>query len=66
MANLKPCPFCGCFVDIYERKYPNGDTEIGFVGMHDEDCVMDRCFPGYESAEQAIDAWNRRAETEEV
>lgn len=62
MSDLKPCPFCGCFVSLYKRKYPNGDTGIGIVGMHAEGCIMERCFPNFDDMEEAAKAWNMRAE----
>lgn len=62
MLDLKPCPFCGCSVHLYKRKYPNGETAIGISGMHAEDCIMERCFPNFDNMEEAAEAWNMRAE----
>ena len=63
MTDCKPCPFCGC-KDI--------DTEIIF---HEEDdseyvvfskvCSNCRCqTPYFTEAEEAIELWNRRADSE--
>ena len=66
MKELKPCPFCGSKkVHMYSDKDP---TLHGFIHL----CTIDndvmvkiesRLFP---SEEDAINAWNRRADDKEV
>lgn len=56
MAELKPCPFCGGEADVV-------DNEV-FV---DVSCRNHRCRGWadtlmYDSKNEAIEAWNRRAE----
>lgn len=63
---LKPCPFCGCSMDIYVGTYPNGDERVEPRGMHDVDCLLESVgwytYPedGW-TAETIMYAWNRRA-----
>jgi Lar family restriction alleviation protein len=56
MANeLKPCPFCGgTDISCADAGYK---TDIWFVQC--EDCGA--TFPHFDSKEEAIDHWNRRA-----
>ena len=62
MTELKPCPFCGCEVEIV----------IGIYGLHgipnryniihpENDCIMER-FESYytDNKEYLIEDWNRR------
>lgn len=53
--NLKPCPFCGAAANI------------GFDFKHDyvvfctnEFCMLNELEYGFDSEEEAIEAWNRR------
>ncbi|MCT9017130.1 Lar family restriction alleviation protein [Cupriavidus gilardii] len=56
MAELKPCPFCGCHA-IVMRSNPLNDMEHT---IKCEDCPGGAQFVS-STAEQAIAAWNRRA-----
>ena len=62
MNDLKPCPFCKADAEVNEM----GRGLFKIVARHDEKC----CFYnlawiiGYESEEEAIEAWNRRASNE--
>ena len=54
MAELKPCPFCG-------------GEEFEVVSVYGEEYYVNclnctTCGPGGETYEEAIEAWNRRAE----
>ena len=62
---LKPCPFCGKPVDMYKYDYNEYNEqgiqghEVGFVIIC-FDCHID--MGEYNTEEEAIKAWNRRAE----
>ena len=54
MADLKPCPFCG-------------GTDLHVVSVYGTEYYVDcftctTCGPYGETYEEAIEAWNRRAE----
>ena len=51
MAELKPCPFCGCEADDY----------CGFA-YSEVYCINCNAQIQRDSIEEAIEAWNRRAE----
>ena len=62
MTELKPCPFCGsdevgCWA--HYGKFPNGKTPHNVLC---DDCGSTTDM--YPSAEEAIEAWNRRAYNE--
>jgi len=57
MAELKPCPFCGCKKTCM---FPDIDSEFGTAWA----VVCDKCGatgPFEDSKEQAIFAWNERS-----
>ena len=69
MAELKPCPFCGCQMIIKRRVYPNLSWRYAVDGWHDNGCPLqwlviepedddDNPLPPEEIAER----WNRRWE----
>lgn len=62
MDELKPCPFCGEQAEVYETP-SNGYT---IVARHDDCCCFSNLMwgRGYETEEEAIEAWNRRANDE--
>lgn len=63
MAELKPCPFCGGEAEIVD----NGEVRTNKYYFVDVNCKDMNC-RGYSSCleyktkQQAIEAWNRRAE----
>ena len=68
MKELKPCPFCGCSMEIEEGNYPNGNAWIEPHGWHDDDCPLNHvlwCFDVEEdgwTAETIAKSWNMRDE----
>lgn len=55
MDDLKPCPFCGAECDIiynYDKKFV--PYCINF------DCLLNENEVGFDTEEEAIEAWNRR------
>lgn len=59
MDELKPCPFCGGKAKIRSEKYwqPNVRRNV----------ICTNCFANtgwYKTEDEAIEAWNRRAEHE--
>nr|DAG04913.1 MAG TPA: restriction alleviation protein [Siphoviridae sp. ctClL93] len=74
MDRLKPCPFCGKspsirvagFRDI-DCDYSSGDTVVKHVKRYRVGCgyALCLCHPQtclYDAQEEAIEAWNRRAD----
>lgn len=64
---LKPCPFCGCSVEIRKDKYPNGDERIEPYGWHDSGCPLDNVLWTFYvedgcSEDLIAKAWNRRVQ----
>ena len=59
MAELKPCPFCGGKAMIH-RQIKNGE-EVGSKVIC-IDCLAMMYSAEANSAEENIEAWNRRAE----
>ena len=43
MQKLKPCPFCGCNMEIRLEKYPDGSERLEPYGYHEENCVLSAC-----------------------
>jgi Lar family restriction alleviation protein len=52
-TELKPCPFCGC------KNINLIDYHGGIVFVQCDDCCA--TFPHFDTKEEAINAWNRRA-----
>ena len=47
MTELKPCPFCGCSMEIRSDFYPNGSKRIEPNGWHYDKCPLNHllwCF----------------------
>lgn len=58
---LKPCPFCGGeAIDTYNTHHKY------IIYCENENCMMNQNEVGYESLEEAIEAWNRRADMQEI
>lgn len=57
MDKLKPCPFCGGTAMV------SLNSVYGFVPWcENPDCILNDLTHGYNSVEEAIEAWNRRVE----
>lgn len=66
---MKPCPFCGCSVEIMEGDYPLGDKFRRIYGWHDDGCPLQ--WLNIEltdddenplTREEIAERWNRRYE----
>ncbi|MBQ7873744.1 MAG: Lar family restriction alleviation protein [Oscillospiraceae bacterium] len=60
MAELKPCPFCGGRARVIQSDpLEKGKKEFYVFGVYCTDCggLMRKC-----AEEDAVKAWNRRAE----
>lgn len=57
MSDLKPCPFCGMDAKIIHEADDDGDQ---FYYVYCLGCDAETA--GYETREEATNAWNRRAE----
>lgn len=62
MDGLKPCPFCGGEADEYEGEYGNGIYCMECGAMVGEPIHLGFNVAERVSYEQAVDAWNTRAE----
>ena len=64
MAELKPCPFCGGYADLFVSTNDNLFVPIDeWVGLnyHSVRCHKCGCGTGlYRNIDMAIAAWNRR------
>lgn len=63
MPELKPCPFCGCNMEIWKGKFPDGSERIEPYGYHEENCILSavswHTYPEDGWAEDKIaEAWN--------
>lgn len=62
---LKPCPFCGCTMQIHKGTYPNGSQMIEPFGLHYNTCPLSTVtwstYPedGW-TEEKLAERWNRR------
>jgi Lar family restriction alleviation protein len=57
---LKPCPFCGGYAFTGQFDYPSGYSVWHVYHMSDN-CYLNGMLPDFETEEEAIGAWNRRA-----
>ena len=55
---LKPCPFCGGEADL--REVTGGFFVVYCTNI--KGCALNPTTLGYETQEEAAEAWNRRAE----
>jgi len=60
-ATIKPCPFCGgkAYVGVYDYEAYGESVCVRCSGCHVETFE-------YDTVENAIEAWNSRAENEEL
>lgn len=63
--DLKPCPFCGANVFIFEIKCSDGKN-LYRSGLHYADCIFNDKPIFFDTEEQLIETWNRRAENEQT
>lgn len=67
MAELKPCPFCGGAAELIKREYTMiGHKEQAYVRCKNCGTMSDFFNENisYCANEKAVEAWNRRAESE--
>ena len=67
MSELKPCPFCGCDMEIRQDKYPDGSERIELYGYHEENCILGAVlwctYPEDGGTDENLaEAWNCRLE----
>lgn len=76
MTELKPCPFCGGEAEIkysqwYDSDEPSQRRHVWSVGCarmstREECCLGRLCMNrGWKDRDEAVDAWNTRAEVAE-
>lgn len=65
--DLKPCPFCGSEAQRESNNSYNGDAMYDFMwfAVYCPKCGC-AATPRYQTANEAIDAWNRRVETGKI
>ena len=61
MAELKPCPFCGCTPIVMANQFRHGQTTY-LVKCNCIDCAVIPTTYEHSEMYSAIEAWNRRAE----
>lgn len=60
---LKPCPFCGCEVVDTTFMFPEPDEEVDWKMIYSMMCdECHACTSWFTTKEEAIAAWNRRAD----
>ena len=65
MSELKPCPFCGDTDDIVVERKDCYECELDYYVVKCDGCGLQLGFGlEFESEEEAIAAWNRRAQPE--
>jgi len=57
---LKPCPFCGGIAEL--RSFGVNTLKEYWVSCYEHTCKINPQTGCYKTAEEAIAAWNRRAE----
>ncbi len=65
MAELKPCPFCGGEAEG-PYHYDPYDGYQGDCGSYTVECSHCRMLINQRTKQEAIEVWNRRAESEEL
>lgn len=64
-VSVKPCPFCGCSMQVEYKHYPNGTGDFEPFGWHDDDCPLSEVLWCLEQDEgwtkdRVVEGWNRR------
>lgn len=63
---IKPCPFCGFDAEVVKVTYPTGRQGYEIKCMHEYKCYLfcatETAY--WDSAEDAVRAWNQREESE--
>ncbi len=60
-TKLKPCPFCGRKAELVRMEYGSGSVYFG-ITCENWRCAVASVVPNFSYEEEAIEAWNRRAE----
>ena len=62
-VSMEPCPFCKAEGVIIEEVYDGEDESGLFDGWYRAECSTCPCVyaEAYETIQEAIDAWNKRA-----
>lgn len=65
-SELKPCPFCGGEAKLWSHHYAEEDLTLWQVRCNRDflrkKCYMNDSFVTFDTEEEAIEAWNTRAE----
>jgi hypothetical protein len=63
MEELKPCPFCGGKAHLIQTECLSNGVVLHHVYHSDPRCPLNPvCTKNMDTPEEAIEAWNRRAE----
>jgi len=54
-AKLKPCPFCGQDARVARQR-----NELWYAECSNYGCVVSNSNIGFDTEEEAVEAWNRR------
>lgn len=65
MDKLKPCPFCGSNAIVIANNYRHNQTTF-CVKCNNDDCRVIPVTYEYSEMNNAIEAWNKRADTKEI
>lgn len=60
---LKPCPFCGGEAKMYRGSIWN--SKVRWISCENDGCKIQPETPAYDNEDEAIEAWNIRAEIQE-
>lgn len=58
---LRECPFCGQIPEIFGREYSDGRSAF-HVACNNLECDVDCRTMAFDTEEDAIEKWNRRAD----
>jgi len=59
MSELKPCPFCGSEADVHPHNFGDSKKTDYTIYCSNKDCGSSFCW--YDTPEESIKAWNKRA-----